>query len=187
MQLASNKPALEQEMWKKRLGSRNDMVIRLTHLTRGLTDNQAFDILWKILQDKNLIGSGKSGYIIGDRHAVCLQELPLSALVENLMFETMHGGKIRYSPFGIRFNKGTLYQKGARPVFYGDTEELKCILPKEEYWRIVSMNLLDPSNIVDWSHEREWRYPGNLEFEYSEIEIVVKNEIYYGSTWGQVP
>ncbi len=36
-----------------RIAKRADLVKRLTHLTRGNTDDEAFDVLWKILNEKN--------------------------------------------------------------------------------------------------------------------------------------
>ncbi len=47
------------------------------------------------------------------------------------------------------------------------------MLPKEEYWRIVKLDNSDHRNVIDWTYEREWRIPGNLNFEYSEIQIIV--------------
>ena len=100
------------------------------------------------------------------------------SIIENLLYEETLGGKIRYSWFGLRFGKVAMYKKGARPVIYGRTEELKRILPPDEYWRIVNM-YFETDNPVDWSHEREWRICGDYTFEYDEIEILVKNDIYY--------
>lgn len=51
------------------------MAARITHLTRGNDAEDAFKNLWKILVDKKLNGSGNSGFINGERKAVCLQEL----------------------------------------------------------------------------------------------------------------
>lgn len=46
-------------------------------------------------------------------------------------------------------------------------------MPKEEWWRIVSYNLDDKENIVDWTHEREWRVKGDFEFELSWVYILL--------------
>lgn len=161
-----------------RISKRSDLVKRLTHLTRGNTDDEAFDVLWKILNEKKLMGSGNGGFIVGSNRAVCFQEIPLYSIVENLLFEDSLKGN-RYSWFGIRVNKPKMICKGARPVIYGKTEELKSILPEDEYWRIVRMDYDDLENIVDWSHEREWRILGDYSFEYDDIEILVKKDKYY--------
>ena len=36
-----------------------------------------------------------------------------------------------------------------------------------------------PGIIIDWTHEREWRVPGELCFEYLQCEIIVPNSKYY--------
>ena len=94
----------------------------------GDTDDDAFETLWKILQEKTLKASGNEGFIVGDKKAVCFQEVPLYAIAENLIFEDALEGKNRYSHFGLRFNKIRMFKLGARPVIYGKTEELKRML-----------------------------------------------------------
>ena len=41
------------------------------------------------------------------------------------------------------------------------------------------MNLEDTDAIVDWTHEREWRFLGDYSFEWDNIEILLKNCSYY--------
>lgn len=170
---------MDHSDWRKRISSRNDMAARITHLTRGNNSDEAFENLWKILIDKKLNGSGNSGFINGNRKAVCLQELPLSAIAENLMYEKTLNDKVRYSPFGVRFHKGFVYKNGGRPVIYEDKEIMKSFLPDSEYWRIVDLNLSNTKSYVDWTHEREWRVPDELSFDYNNIEVIVKSGKYY--------
>ena len=170
---------MDHSDWRKRISSRNDMAARITHLTRGNNSDEAFENLWKILIDKKLNGSGNSGFINGNRKAVCLQELPLIAIAENLMYEKTLNDKVRYSPFGVRFHKGFVYKNGGRPVIYEDKEIMKSFLPDSEYWRIVDLNLSNTKSYVDWTHEREWRVPDELSFDYNNIEVIVKSGKYY--------
>ena len=170
---------MDHTIWRNRLNNRNDMAARITHLTRGHDVHDAFKNLWKILVDKKLNGSGNSGFINGGRKAVCLQELPLSAIAENLRYEEILSDKIRYSPFGIRFHKMFIYNKGGIPVIYENKEIMKKLLPENGYWRIVDLDLTDPKSFVDWTHEREWRVPGELSFSYNNIEVIVKDSSYY--------
>ena len=60
---------------------------RITHLTRGNDADDAFENLWKILVDKKLNGSGNSGFINGERKAVCLQRTSVKRIAENLRYE----------------------------------------------------------------------------------------------------
>ena len=96
-------------MWRKRITNRTDMVARITHLTKGNSDEVAFDILWKIFMEKKLNWSGSSGYVIGKQKAVCFQEVPLSHI--NLLYKEDLDDKLRYSWFGLRFNKSKRIKK----------------------------------------------------------------------------
>lgn len=175
---------MNYNQWRERYKNRNDITSRLTHLTKGYNTEQAFQNLLKILNDKKLIGSTtESGFIIGKTSAVCFQEAPLHAIAENLQFEKMlHQGNekdMRYSAFGLRFDKEFIYRQGGRPVIYEQRDFMKEILPPAEHWRIVNYDLSNKEYIIDWSHEREWRIPGDLEFEYANIEVLVASNGYY--------
>jgi hypothetical protein len=70
----------------------------------------------------------------------------------------------------------TVYPKGARPVVYEKLARAKEILPAEEYWRIVNLDLSDENAMIDWTHEREWRVPGEkLEFDLPEATVILPN------------
>lgn len=174
---------MREEMWRKRVLRRADFSARITHLTKRKKNKNALNVLFEILDSKELKGSDHNGFIVGTSRAVCFQELPLYALAENVfyekeLFDNSNDSNCapRYEPFGIRFNKGQCYQNhGARPVIYGSTKELKDSLPPEEYWRIVNLDYTDSRKIIDWTHEREWRVKDNLNFEYSEIEVIVED------------
>ncbi|MBU5469805.1 DUF2971 domain-containing protein [Falcatimonas sp. MSJ-15] len=175
---------MEFNEWRNRYKNRNDISSRLTHLTKADTVDGAFQTLLKILEDKVVIGSTtEKGFIIGDTPAVCLQEAPLNAIAENLLYEKKlredEKGKVRYNAFGIRFNKVWIYKMGGRPVIYEEKELMKSILPKDEYWRIVNYDLNNREYMIDWTHEREWRVPGNIEFNYKDIEVLVPSNKYY--------
>lgn len=164
--------------WSKRAILRSDMTTRATHLTKGVNDEAAFDILWSILKEKKLCAG--SGFVVGTQKVCCFQDVPLISIAENLRYEQdISVDQVRFSPFGIRMNKRVLYLKGGRPVIYGKTGEIKKVLPKKEHWRIVKLDLNDRDNMIDWTHEREWRVQNDLLFEYDEIEIIVKNSEYY--------
>lgn len=69
---------------------------------------------------------------------------------------------------------------GGRPVLYENSKMDKNILPPNERWRIVDLEYTSidcDCNIVDWTHEREWRVPGDMEFKYNEeyVSVIVYN------------
>lgn len=177
---------MKLEEWKKKIAERNDITGHLIHLTkeREIEDKKfsTIKMLVKILQDKKLIGSTtESGFIVGNKSAVCFQESPIYSLSQNIyyeqkLFEEKKSKKMRYFGVGLMFTKPYVYKKGGRPVIYDKTTEAKKYLPKDQWWRIVNYDLSDENNIIDWTHEREWRVEGDLEFELSDISIVVPNE-----------
>ena len=73
------------------------------------------------------------------------------------------------------FDKSFIYNNGGRPVIYDKKEAAKRYLPKEHWWKIVNFDLSDDEQIIDWTHEREWRVPNELEFELSDISVIVPN------------
>ncbi len=176
---------MDKKTWRKRFKNRVDLSSRVTHLTKGDTDDEAFKNLISILEEKCIIASKTgSNFINGDIPAVCLQEAPLIAIAENLQYEEKlreedEKQRIRYLGFGIRFQKDFIYQKNGRPVIYDDTNQSKEYLHKSDWWRIVRLDLSDENRMIDWTHEREWRVPGELLFDYSHCEIIVPSPAYY--------
>jgi hypothetical protein len=165
--------------WHARIRERTDMSTLLTHLTRESQNGKAAqEVLLNILIEKRLIGSTNAqGFICGDTPAVCFQDAPIYSIAQNTLFEQKmredsKSSVIRYRPLGVAFSKPYLYMKGARPVVYDNTETAKEFLPRDEWWRIVRLDLSNDNAFVDWTHEREWRLPGNLEFDLSEVTLL---------------
>lgn len=180
---------MKKEEWSKRISQRSDFTAGLVHLTKSREINgiryTALETLMKILKEQRLEGSTtESGFICGDIPAVCFQDIPLHSISENIFYEQelkveKNAANYRYTGFGLRFAKDYIFRKGGRPVIYDITSEAKDYLNSKNHWRIVNLNLLDRENFIDWSHEREWRVPGNLEFELSEVEVLIHNSSSY--------
>ena len=140
----------------------------------------AIDVLKKILHD-GFIHSGWSlrnmvSTVYGPYSAVCFTEMPLYALVE---YAKVRGEKDGYvGNYGIAFRRNELFDAGARPVIYGLSSEYKetdvdengvcqgrllhpdCGIGKHEQYRYVSTSLHKKNGrTIDWTHEREWRWP----------------------------
>lgn len=174
--------------WGKRISRRSDISMGLVHLTKGNEQLNAFQVLMKILKEQKIVGSTNQivnghprGFICGNDAVVCFQDVPLFSLSENILLEQqMHSENpslpIRYTAFGLRFNKRYIYQNGGRPVIYEKTSTAKNFLPQDEYWRIVKLDLDNDENIIDWTHEREWRIKGDFNFCLSEVEILLSDQ-----------
>lgn len=173
------------EEWKARIAQRSDLTTGLVHLTRDNDGEKALDVLVKILRDRKLLGSTTaSGFIVGPRPAVCLQEAPLYSLAQNIYTEQNYRkqdptAKIRYLGFGLQFSKASVFSKGGRPVIYDSTAVAKGYLPASQWWRIVNFDLSNKLSVVDWCHEREWRVPDELPFELMDVSILLPNASAY--------
>ncbi|PEI55328.1 terminase [Bacillus toyonensis] len=171
-----------REQWEERSSHRTDLSAFLVHLTKGIYDENggqlktASQVLGEILTSKKLLGSTtQSGYIIGDNKAVCFQDMPLHSVCQNILFEqerTKDRSQMRYTAVGIAFPKAYVYAKGGRPVMYEKKEIAKNLLPRDEWWRIVNLNLDDKENFIDWTHEREWRVKGDFQFDLKSAVVL---------------
>ncbi len=179
---------MKADTWKNRISRRTDITTGLVHLTKGNDELNSLEVLMKILKEQKLLGSKNQivdskqrGFICGNQPVVCFQDVPLFSLSENILHEQQMRKEnsdtpIRYSPFGLRFDKRYIFKNGGRPVIYEKTEIAKKFLPESEYWRIVKLDLGNSNNIIDWTHEREWRIKGDFEFQLNEVEILLSNQ-----------
>ncbi|MEQ6855345.1 DUF2971 domain-containing protein [Lysinibacillus capsici] len=168
--------------WFDRHTSRSDINCYLTHLTKPNGELDSLNVLLKILKERTLIGSDHKGFISGEHSAVCFQDAPLYGIGQNILHEQKirqeNKSKIRYVAVGLMFSKPYIFNRGGRPVIYGTKEENERLF-KNEKWRTVTLDFKEKDNIIDWSHEREWRIKGNLEFKLNEVFVVVPNSQSY--------
>lgn len=176
--------------WKERLAERSDLSSQVIHLTKESNidgeKTSALTNLKKIVTEHTIEGSNNKGYVVGNKPAACFQDAPLYAACQNTYFEQKYRksnpkAKTRYSPIGIMFPKEYVYEKGGRPVLYEKTCVAKKILPKDDWWRIVNFDMSDEDSIIDWTHEREWRCPGNFEFDISQATLLFVKTTNYQS------
>ena len=175
----------DSKAWSKRLAERVDLSSGVCHFSKDKGKQNVLDVLFSILKENKLRGSSTSeGFIHGNIPAVCFQDAPLTGLCQNLYYEQKyrevnHSSKIRYRATGIMFRKPYIYAKGGRPVIYDKPEDAKLYLSKENWWRIVNYDLSDKNNIIDWTHEREWRVPKEFIFDLKEATILLVHEGQY--------
>lgn len=112
------------------------------------------------------------------RDAVCLTECPWGSLLDHAK---------RYSPYGIGFNKAFIFGTGGGPAYYVRADHYQNqhwddsvhtfvtpFWPSYRPTKLRKNGVLGDKN-VDYSHEREWRVPHELKFNYSHIEFVILN------------
>lgn len=149
---------------------RTDISDNLVHFTSGETDNEAFDRLVQIVNQRTLIGG--TGMIRGAYRCVCFTEAPLASLPGGLVNPDAYS---RYKPFGIMFTKAHVFALGGRPVIYQSDVEFDD-LDEPLRWRHMRY---EPHAVprVDFCWEREWRlHTDALPFESDVAMIVLPNQ-----------
>lgn len=114
------------------------------------------DVLKEILLSGVIMGSGNEGFVKGTQPAACFSEAPLSAIRDFASAPNEPLRKYRY--YGIACGKAAAFEIGARPVIYLPDNEGDWI-PTDQKWRHVRYE----HGCVDWTHEREWRAPGDFD------------------------
>ena len=158
-------------------------------------DSSAFDVLKAIVRLGGLLPghSFRSGSttIYGGEPVVCATEMPIYSFAD---YAHSKKDPSKVSAYGIAFLKSEFFAAGGRPAIYGlsisnPTYVTKTatrriftdsVLPKTEQFRYVAYNP-SPSNWIDWSHEREWRWQARDE---SQDEIWCQD---YNGSLGPVP
>jgi hypothetical protein len=123
--------------------------------------------------------------IYGSSPAVCFTEMPIAAFLESGEARARRGEAM--SQFALIFPKKDLFEIGANPVIYGLDNRSYCppfgkkgeariidssVLPENEQYRYVTYNPASRKPI-DWSHEREWRWP--YRGSYSHVEEALED------------
>jgi len=147
------------------MNGRPDISNNIIHFTKGENEEEAFQCLCKIMNERQILGNIK--LIKGNYKCVCFTEAPLASLRDGLANLDAH---FRYSLFGILFKKRRIFELGGRPVIYQTNEEFEG-LPTEYRWRHVRY---EPNVPIDFTWEREWRIKCSaLRFDPSNVRIVV--------------
>ncbi len=155
------------------LRARMDMTQWLIHFTRGRDSVSPRNTLLSIARDGAIRPSwserSSRRTIYGPRPCVCFTEQPLSGFAEYARLR--RDGLV--SGYGVLVHKSDVFADGGRPVIYGgEASEISkgesafvagqrtlSVLPASEQYRYVAFNPNAPGGPIDWTHEREWRWP----------------------------
>ncbi len=153
----------------------------LTHWTRGLEavalkelgdelldkwlmqpetlDRSALGSLRRLVQERCLRGSriGQRGVV----RAVCFSAVPLIELMQRRTYR-VHRTRWDCEPYGLCIRHELLQKLGARAVVYGDESDLDALPAEDRVW-FQARYSQSKSETIDWSHEQEWRLPGDLD------------------------
>lgn len=135
--------------------------------------SSAKDKLINILQSKTIIASYMP-HLPHTTAAVCFTECVWKGLVEQTH---------QYSRYGVVFSKKLIFESGGGPALYVRGDSMNSIggnVPSILEPFIAPFDpdaVMTPGVPLDWVHEREWRLPSTLTFEYSDIECVIVGSI----------
>ena len=139
---------------------------------------------------------GEKRTIYGPRPAICFTEMPIAAFLEAGNSRWERGEAM--SQLAFVFPKDSLFQLGSRPVISGLDASVRVssyddsngnrmlrtdVLPVAEQYRYITFNLGGTRNI-DWSHERECRWPCNADMTAYNIQLKEYGVI---SSWDEIP
>jgi hypothetical protein len=146
-----------------------DELIVQTHPLFNYKTSSAKDRLLNILRSRKIHASPMP-FLPNHAHAVCFTECIWDALI---------GHADQYSPYGVVFSKRLIFEKGGGPALYIRGDSLRTIQSNIPSCLEPLVAPFDPDCILargvhlDWLHEREWRLPMSLQFEYSDVEYVI--------------
>lgn len=163
-------------------GEASDLSRWLVHLTRS-EDDLISILTTGTIEARAPFGAGR--YYSGVQHlhrSVCLTETPLHEL----------GRMTARRPWGIVFDKERLRLKSdAQPVWYlsdpspqwqalRDAMDEAADMPNAPVWQLTpyidGVRNRQSKRPNDWRWEREWRVRGDLEFELSDVSMIVSSE-----------
>ncbi|MCU0958755.1 MAG: hypothetical protein MUF48_01505 [Pirellulaceae bacterium] len=114
--------------------------------------------LRRILLERRLRATSRA--IRGGTPVVCFTAAELTELGQLRTFRA-HRRRWDFEPYGISIAQSWLVAHGARPVVYGD-ESCWRQLPDEQR-PFFQRRLSGQRSEIDWSREREWRHPGDVD------------------------
>jgi len=121
--------------------------------------------------------------VYGPRPVVCFTEMPIAAFLESGEARERRGEAM--SQFALVFPKKDMFSIGANPVIYGLDDRSywppsgkdggpRIIdprkMPENDQYRYVTYNPVS-NKPIDWSHEREWRWPFSGDMSKVEREL----------------
>lgn len=141
---------------------------------KAFVELSAYERLKNILYAKKIVASSMPWT---GCHAVCFTECPWASLLDHTK---------NYTPYGIGFDKNFIFSRNGSPVFYVRADQydkqewhphIKAfVTPFWPSYRPRSLsNKVNLKTTCDYTHEREWRIPYDLPFEYQHIKFIILN------------
>ncbi|MEZ6117863.1 MAG: hypothetical protein R3C28_15010 [Pirellulaceae bacterium] len=150
-------------------------------LSQDKNDRSVLATLIRILRLDLLQASSRT--IRSESGVVCFTEVPPWEWPGRRTFRS-HLSRWDFEPYGIAIRKQRVKQLGGRPVIYGD-EAKWCSLEPEDHFRF--QKLADGADGIDWTSEREWRIPHDVDLRLladdAAVVIVPNKEVARQLAW----
>lgn len=118
----------------------------------------AHQVLYSILSEFRIRASARECVTkFEPAGATCFYDIPPALLTQ--LIETNPNGRRGY---GVMVAKTALWRAGGRPAIY-DGHPDSGAWPVGERYRLIWTDLNRHPDPVDWTHEREWRFRGDLD------------------------
>ncbi len=112
-----------------------------------------------------------------------LPDRPEAVCFTECVWESLHRHTGTYSSFGVVFNKRDIFKRGGGPALYVRGDALASVFSHVPQNVEALITPFDPEAVLkagvrlDFLDEREWRLPGSLKFDYSEVECIIVDSI----------
>lgn len=138
------------------------------HALKSHGQSSAYEKLTSILESKRIFGSPQMDLPNAPRTA-CFTESVWGAFSDLTEF---------FSSFGLGFNKRRLFEQGGGPALYTRGDLLSADWKSVPSWLEPFIKPFDPEakwlgDKSNFLYEREWRFPGDFEFEITDIEFII--------------
>jgi hypothetical protein len=117
-----------------------------------------------ILRDERILGFPPFG-AQPSQPMVCFSESPMEHLRHLL-------GERHWCPWGLVFSRAFVYGRDGGPVWYARPQQFARADVDQRPWMVRFGT--DTNGFLDWTHEREWRVPGEtLGFDADDVVAVL--------------
>lgn len=129
----------------------------------------AVDALLRILVERRIRGTSR--WVRGGTRVVSLTEVSLVELRERRVYRR-HLRRFDFEPYGLCMRREILTRLGARPVMYGDRASGRTLNDQDRPF--FQLALSRGARPVDWTCEREWRVPQEIDLtRFAADDLVV--------------
>jgi len=117
--------------------------------------NNARNTLINIINCGKILASAR--HIREKRNVIGLSEVQPAQLIKDIRWSPKDTN-YNFEPYGIGISKSKAIELGIRPVIYGQADDYKAMSDADKPY---FQNRGEKN--VDWSYEKEWRHPGDMD------------------------